>query len=233
MQGVLRIHIKAARDLENKDTFMRGKSDPYANLSGTFSNYLLSFRKTLFVVFPLVGVQNYKTKVIDNNLNPIWDEYFEAVVDQSSGQRILLECFDQDPGSNDEILGRISLDISMIRDKIVVDQVLEINRKTNCIMFEDAFLFVAYSAPFFAYMISNVLLFQWFPLEGVKHGEVHLAMYWLDLSTDLKLLGHQDEWEKPFLNQNQSQKNLSDAVLLVYVDNVSNLPVNFTDTVFF
>lgn len=60
---------------------------------------------------------------------------------------------------------------------------------------------------------------QWFTLEAVKHGDIHLEMFFLELSTDISLMGHDEAWEKA------ANKELSDAVLLVYVDNVSNLPV--------
>lgn len=36
---------------------------------------------------------------------------------------MLLETFDEDPGSNDELLGRMSLDISSVRQRGSVDQV--------------------------------------------------------------------------------------------------------------
>ncbi|XP_071343953.1 extended synaptotagmin-3 [Trachinotus anak] len=52
---------------------------------------------------------------------------------------------------------------------------------------------------------------QWFPLEGVQHGEVHLKLQWLSLNTDSSLL-------------NQSADGLACAMLAVYLDNASNIP---------
>lgn len=39
----------------------------------------------------LVGSQTFKTRVIDDNLSPKWNEFFEAVVDQASGQKLRVE----------------------------------------------------------------------------------------------------------------------------------------------
>lgn len=60
LKGVLRVHVVEAKDLMKKDINMlgRGSSDPYAVLT--------------------VGSQTYKTKTIDNNINPQWDEWFEV-----------------------------------------------------------------------------------------------------------------------------------------------------------
>uniref|UniRef100_A0A8C3K393 Extended synaptotagmin 1 n=1 Tax=Calidris pygmaea TaxID=425635 RepID=A0A8C3K393_9CHAR len=61
-RGVVRVHLRAARDLRSKDRFMgglvEGKSDPYAVLR--------------------VGTQVVTSRVIDNNLNPTWDEVYEV-----------------------------------------------------------------------------------------------------------------------------------------------------------
>ncbi|XP_032422919.1 extended synaptotagmin-3 isoform X1 [Xiphophorus hellerii] len=52
---------------------------------------------------------------------------------------------------------------------------------------------------------------QWFPLENIPHGEIHLKLQWLALSTDPSLL-------------NESNAGLSCAMVAVYLDNASNLP---------
>lgn len=59
-KGVLRVHIVEAQDLMKKDINLIGRdsSDPYAKL--------------------FVGSQTYKTKVIDKNVNPKWDEWTEV-----------------------------------------------------------------------------------------------------------------------------------------------------------
>uniref|UniRef100_A0A3B3SP28 Extended synaptotagmin-like protein 3 n=1 Tax=Paramormyrops kingsleyae TaxID=1676925 RepID=A0A3B3SP28_9TELE len=53
---------------------------------------------------------------------------------------------------------------------------------------------------------------KWFPLEGVDHGKVHLNLQWMSLQTDPKLLV-------------ETLDGCSCAMLAVYVDSASNLPV--------
>ncbi|XP_068186269.1 extended synaptotagmin-3 [Antennarius striatus] len=57
---------------------------------------------------------------------------------------------------------------------------------------------------------------QWFPLEGVPYGEVHLKLQWLSLTTDPSLL-------------TESRDGLSCAMLAVYLDNASNLPKDHSE----
>lgn len=61
MQGVVRIKVIEARNLVNKDmSFLikKGRSDPYAVVT--------------------IGNQVFQTKTIDDNLNPVWNEYYEV-----------------------------------------------------------------------------------------------------------------------------------------------------------
>ncbi|CAB1419171.1 unnamed protein product [Pleuronectes platessa] len=57
---------------------------------------------------------------------------------------------------------------------------------------------------------------QWFPLEGVQTGEVHLKLQWFSLSTDLSLLS-------------ESADGGACAMLAVYLDNASNLPKDHSE----
>ncbi|XP_063393693.1 extended synaptotagmin-2-A isoform X2 [Cydia fagiglandana] len=95
-EGVLRIHLVQAQNLMKKDISMlgKGKSDPYAIIT--------------------VGAQKWKTKHIDNNINPRWDYWCEARVMQSLGQALEIEVLDKDEGNEDDKLGRCSLDISQV-----------------------------------------------------------------------------------------------------------------------
>ncbi|XP_059048982.1 extended synaptotagmin-1 isoform X2 [Achroia grisella] len=95
-EGVLRIHLVQAQNLMKKDVSMlgKGKSDPYAIIT--------------------VGAQQWKTKHIDNNINPRWEFWCEARVMQSLGQALEIEVFDKDEGNNDDHLGRCSMDISQV-----------------------------------------------------------------------------------------------------------------------
>ncbi|XP_026324357.1 extended synaptotagmin-2-B isoform X1 [Hyposmocoma kahamanoa] len=98
-EGVLRIHLVQAQNLMKKDVSMlgKGKSDPYAIIT--------------------VGAQQWKTKHIDNNVNPRWDYWCEAIISSRKSQKLQIDLWDWDPGmgiENDDFLGRCSLDISQV-----------------------------------------------------------------------------------------------------------------------
>lgn len=69
-QGKLTVTVKRANNLPNADVI--GKSDPYVVL----------YIRPMFKV---------KTKVIDNNLNPEWNETFEVIVEDKETQFLVLE----------------------------------------------------------------------------------------------------------------------------------------------
>ncbi|GBP31229.1 Extended synaptotagmin-2 [Eumeta japonica] len=105
-EGVLRIHLVQAKNLMKKDISMlgKGKSDPYAIIS--------------------VGAQQWKTKHIDNNVNPRWDFWCEARIMQTLGQALEIEVLDKDEGNNDDKLGRptnrtMSLNIFIVCEAII------------------------------------------------------------------------------------------------------------------
>ncbi|KAL2460755.1 Calcium-dependent lipid-binding (CaLB domain) family protein [Abeliophyllum distichum] len=82
-QGKLTVAVVRANNLKNKELI--GKSDPY----------VVVYIRPLFKV---------KTKVIENNLNPVWDQTFELIAEDKETQSLILEVFDQDVGQ-DERLG--------------------------------------------------------------------------------------------------------------------------------
>ncbi|KAJ7951027.1 synaptotagmin-5-like [Quillaja saponaria] len=86
-QGELTVTVGKANDLKNKE--MIGKSDPYVVLH----------------IRPLFKV---KTKVIENNLNPIWNETFQLIAEDKETQSLTLEVFDKDIGQ-DVRLGIVKL----------------------------------------------------------------------------------------------------------------------------
>ncbi|KAI8129204.1 Extended synaptotagmin-2 [Lucilia cuprina] len=91
-EGILRIHVVEAKDLMKKDIGMlgKGKSDPYAIIN--------------------VGSQEFKTQIIDNNVNPKWDYWCEAIVNSPIGQEVVFHLWDSDLSDygiqNDDPLGR-------------------------------------------------------------------------------------------------------------------------------
>lgn len=86
-QGKVTVTVVKANDLKNME--MIGKSDPYA----------VVYIRPLF---------KFKTKVVDNNLNPVWNQTFELLAEDKETQSIIFEVFDQDIGQ-DKRLGIVKL----------------------------------------------------------------------------------------------------------------------------
>ncbi|KAK7881758.1 hypothetical protein WMY93_030167 [Mugilogobius chulae] len=104
-KGVLRIHFLEAQDLEIKDTFfgglIKGKSDPYGILQ--------------------VGNQLFHSKTIKETLDPKWNEVYEALVYEHSGQHLEIELFDEDP-DKDDFLGSLMIDMTELYKEQKVDE---------------------------------------------------------------------------------------------------------------
>lgn len=69
-QGNLTLTVVKANNLKNME--MIGKSDPY----------------TVVHIRPLFKV---KTKVVDNNLNPVWNQTFELIAEDKETQSLIVE----------------------------------------------------------------------------------------------------------------------------------------------
>uniref|UniRef100_A0A7N2R9J6 Uncharacterized protein n=1 Tax=Quercus lobata TaxID=97700 RepID=A0A7N2R9J6_QUELO len=69
-QGKIALTIVKANDLKNME--MIGKSDPY-------------------VVVHIRPLFKVKTKVVDNNLNPVWNQTFDLIVEDKETQSLILE----------------------------------------------------------------------------------------------------------------------------------------------
>ncbi|KAG7502410.1 extended synaptotagmin-3-like [Solea senegalensis] len=104
-RGVVRVHLLEARDLVPKDTYMmglvKGKSDPYATLR--------------------VGNNHFKSKIVKENLNPVWDEVFQFVVHEAPGQELELEIYDDDT-DKDDFIGRYNLDFGEVKREKEMDR---------------------------------------------------------------------------------------------------------------
>ncbi|KAK8946141.1 Synaptotagmin-4 [Platanthera guangdongensis] len=87
-QGRISITVVKATSLKNMEVI--GKSDPYVTLH----------------IRPVFKV---KTKVINNNLNPVWNETFELIAEDKETQSIVFEVFDEDDISQDKKLGIVKL----------------------------------------------------------------------------------------------------------------------------
>ncbi|KAM9333486.1 extended synaptotagmin-2 isoform 2-T2 [Pholidichthys leucotaenia] len=108
-KGVLRIHFLEAQDLEGKDKFLggliKGKSDPYGILQ--------------------IGTQLFQSKTIKESLHPKWNEVYEALVYEHSGQHLEIELFDEDP-DKDDFLGSLMIDMTELYKEQKVDEWFEL-----------------------------------------------------------------------------------------------------------
>lgn len=84
--GILEVKLVQARDLTNKDII--GKSDPYAVL------YIRPLRDRMKT-----------SKTINNDLNPIWNEHFEFVVEDASTQNLTIKVYDDEGLQPSELIG--------------------------------------------------------------------------------------------------------------------------------
>ncbi|KAJ8376790.1 hypothetical protein SKAU_G00073700 [Synaphobranchus kaupii] len=168
-KGVLRIHFLEAQDLEGKDKFLggliKGKSDPYGVVQ--------------------LGNQLFQSKTIKATVNPKWNEVYEAMVYEHSGQHLEIELFDEDP-DKDDFLGSLMIDMTELHKEQKVD--------------------------------------EWFNLEEVSTGKLHLKLEWLSLlSTPEKL---DQVLTSIRADKGQANDGLSSALLVVYLDSARNLPRN-------
>ncbi|XP_017883148.1 extended synaptotagmin-2 isoform X1 [Ceratina calcarata] len=107
-EGVLRIHVVEAKHLMKKDIGVlgKGKSDPYAVIN--------------------VGAQEFRTKTIDNTVNPKWDFWCEAVVYSCIMQKTMVLLWDRDVVNipcvqYDDFLGRATIEVSRVKKKGNID----------------------------------------------------------------------------------------------------------------
>ncbi|XP_075778852.1 extended synaptotagmin-2 isoform X3 [Pelodiscus sinensis] len=168
-KGVLRIHFLEAQDLEAKDTYLKGivkgKSDPYGIIR--------------------VGNQIFQSKVIKENLNPKWNEVYEALVYEHPGQELEIELFDEDP-DKDDFLGSLMIDLTEVEKERLLD--------------------------------------EWFTLDEVSKGKLHLKLEWLTLMPTAENLDKVLSTIKA--DKNQANDGLSSALLILYLDSARNLPNN-------
>ncbi|XP_074802365.1 extended synaptotagmin-2 isoform X1 [Natator depressus] len=166
-KGVLRIHFIEAQDLEGKDTYLKGmvkgKSDPYGIIR--------------------VGNQIFQSKVIKENLNPKWNEVYEALVYENPGQELEIELFDEDP-DKDDFLGSLMIDLTEVEKERLLD--------------------------------------EWFTLDEVSKGKLHLKLEWLTLMPTAENLDKVLSSIKA--DKDQANDGLSSALLILYLDSARNLP---------
>ncbi|KAF5761466.1 putative C2 domain, calcium-dependent lipid-binding transcriptional regulator, plant [Helianthus annuus] len=88
-QGLVSLTIVKANNLKNME--MIGKSDPYVTA----------------YIRPL---EKFKTKVVDNNLNPVWNHPIQLIAEDKETQFAVFEVLDQDIGQDKRLgIARLSL----------------------------------------------------------------------------------------------------------------------------
>ncbi|XP_033227436.1 extended synaptotagmin-1 isoform X2 [Belonocnema kinseyi] len=104
-EGVLRIHVVQGKHLMKKDIGVlgKGKSDPYAIIS--------------------IGAQEFRTKTIDNTVDPKWDFWCEFIVEEGLGPncKMVARLFDKDNTGQDDHLGRATIEISRVKKMGTLD----------------------------------------------------------------------------------------------------------------
>ncbi|KAF9023422.1 tricalbin [Hymenopellis radicata] len=90
--GVVRLFLDKATDVKNVEAALGGKSDPYTRV--LVNNVTLG-----------------RTEVVNNNLNPVWDQIIYIPV-HSLKETMLLECMDYQHLTKDRSLGSVELRVS-------------------------------------------------------------------------------------------------------------------------
>ncbi|XP_070830084.1 extended synaptotagmin-2-A-like isoform X2 [Chaetodon trifascialis] len=168
-KGILRIHFIEAQDLLGKDKFLggliKGKSDPYGVIQ--------------------VGTQLFQSKVVHETVNPKWNEVYEALIYDHSGQNLEIELFDEDT-DKDDFLGSLMIDLAELQKEQRVD--------------------------------------EWFVMDDVATGKLHLKLEWLSLLPTPEKLDQALMSIKA--DRGQANDGLSSALLVVFLDSARNLPRN-------
>ncbi|KAI4344197.1 hypothetical protein L6164_011448 [Bauhinia variegata] len=100
--GILEVKLVQAKDLTNKDII--GKSDPYAVL------YIRPLRERMKT-----------SKTINNDLNPIWNEHFEFIVEDESTQHLVVKIYDSEGLQSSETIGCAHIRLSELQPGKVKD----------------------------------------------------------------------------------------------------------------
>ncbi|KAL0330557.1 UNVERIFIED_CONTAM: Synaptotagmin-5 [Sesamum radiatum] len=100
--GVLEVKLIEAKELTNKDVI--GKSDPFAQI---FVRPLRAKTKT--------------SKVIDNDINPIWNEHFAFEVEDELTQHLTLRIYDDEGIQAAELIGCAQIPLTQLQPGKIKD----------------------------------------------------------------------------------------------------------------
>ncbi|KAK6151702.1 hypothetical protein DH2020_014337 [Rehmannia glutinosa] len=100
--GTLEVKLVQAKELTNKDII--GKSDPFAVL------YVRPLRDRM-----------KKSRTINNQLNPVWNEHFEFVIEDASTQHLVVKIFDDEGLQSAELIGCAQIQLTELQPGKVKD----------------------------------------------------------------------------------------------------------------
>ncbi|XP_038699045.1 synaptotagmin-5 [Tripterygium wilfordii] len=100
--GTLEVKLVQAKELTNKDLI--GKSDPYAVL----------------YIRPLPDRMK-KSRTINNDLNPIWNEHYEFTVEDASTQHVVVKVYDDEGLQASELIGMAQVRLNELEPGKVKD----------------------------------------------------------------------------------------------------------------
>ncbi|KAH9287638.1 hypothetical protein KI387_031755, partial [Taxus chinensis] len=157
--GVLKVRVVKGRSLAVRDI---RSSDPYVVLK--------------------LGNQVAKTRVINSNLNPVWDEELTLNISSTTPPSLKVEVFDKDTFSADDEMGNAEIDLQPLAASVRMRKVLkgtpsatQIRKlvpsrenylaKDSCICYVDGD------------MIQDLCL----RLGNVESGELDMRLKWIDV----------------------------------------------------
>ncbi|GLJ08955.1 hypothetical protein SUGI_0099230 [Cryptomeria japonica] len=148
--AILKLHISKGTDLAVRDMWT---SDPY--------------------VVVRLGHQKVKTRVVKNNLNPVWDEDLTLFVPHSEPLVLKLEVFDKDRMSKDDQMGNGEVDLGdlasaarMLKTSPAQSLAMKNKEGSPCIKCVDG------------HMVQQVFL----DLQNVESGQLELHIKWVDFT---------------------------------------------------
>ncbi|OHT05928.1 hypothetical protein TRFO_26137 [Tritrichomonas foetus] len=97
----VRLHVTICSGSGLRAMDANGKSDPYVTVN------LQSSKKKVF-----------KTKVMKNSLDPVWNEEFDLICENPNDDKLVVNMYDQDPLSDDRMIDPIKISVSDIVAKI-------------------------------------------------------------------------------------------------------------------
>eukprot|EP01018_Ginkgo_biloba_P026685 Gb_20871 [translate_table: standard] len=135
-----------------------------------------------YVVIRLAD-QTVKTKVIKNNLNPVWNEELSISIPKSHNLLLKLEVFDKDVFGTDDKMGKAEIDVEPLAMAVKMQKLrnapptdAKVSRleasKNNCLAKDSCIHYVN------GKMVQNMCL----KLQNVECGEVELELKWVELT---------------------------------------------------